>query len=239
MKKRLLDLGCCAGCGADGYTEAGFSVTGVDIALQKNYPYTFRRYDMVDVLDGKTPIKVEDFDVIHASPPCQPFSVLRRLNYGDGQDAITSSTLLKVADRLVALGKPFIIENVPGAHLPDKYKGLKKITLCGQSFNLRVKRHRVFWTNMPIKNRKCRCKKRQKGVNVVGIYGRMNDTIKGVDKRTGNVITGGKTAKNLDDARDAMGMKRIIPWKKLREGIPPRYTKYLGKRAMRYLNNKK
>ena len=52
--------------------------------------------------------------------------------------------------------KPYIIENVVGAPLIDP------IMLCGSSFNLRVRRHRLFESNLKIISVKpfCLIKKR-------------------------------------------------------------------------------
>jgi DNA (cytosine-5)-methyltransferase 1 len=87
MKPRLLDLFCGAGGCSVGYARAGFEVVGVDIKPQVNYPYGFIQADALDVLrtGAVPPARVggsmwtrpgwtEDFDAIHASPPCQAYS---------------------------------------------------------------------------------------------------------------------------------------------------------------------
>jgi DNA (cytosine-5)-methyltransferase 1 len=50
-----------------GYHRAGFDVTGVDIEEQVQYPFTFRRGDALDYVAQHG----REFDLIHASPPCQ------------------------------------------------------------------------------------------------------------------------------------------------------------------------
>ncbi|KKL15711.1 hypothetical protein LCGC14_2502880, partial [marine sediment metagenome] len=86
----LLDLFCCAGGGAKGYHDAGFEIVGVDNKPQPNYPYPFIQMDALEAMDrliagegllandGRT-YYLADFDVIHASPPCQYYSRLRHL----------------------------------------------------------------------------------------------------------------------------------------------------------------
>ena len=65
---KLLDLFCGAGGAGMGYHLAGFEVTGVDIAPQERYPFEFIQGDaMTFPLDG--------YDFIHASPPCQDYSL--------------------------------------------------------------------------------------------------------------------------------------------------------------------
>ncbi|MFE4399475.1 SAM-dependent methyltransferase, partial [Kitasatospora sp. NPDC056808] len=67
LKPRLLDLFCCQGGAAKGYADAGFEVTGVDIRPQPRYPYTFVQAEAVAFVLAHG----AEFDVIHASPPCQ------------------------------------------------------------------------------------------------------------------------------------------------------------------------
>jgi DNA (cytosine-5)-methyltransferase 1 len=47
-------------------------------------------------------------------------------------------------DRLIATGVPYVIENVEGAPLHNPVK------LCGSSFGLAVRRHRLFETTAPV-----------------------------------------------------------------------------------------
>src|SRR5712672_2013630 len=75
VKPRLLDLFCGAGGAAMGYHRAGFDVVGVDIKPQPRYPFEFHQAEAIEYLlaNGWEVIAAE-FDVIHASPPCQAFS---------------------------------------------------------------------------------------------------------------------------------------------------------------------
>jgi DNA (cytosine-5)-methyltransferase 1 len=119
-----------------GYHRAGFDVVGVDIKPQPRYPFEFHQADaMTFPLDG--------FDAIHASPPCQRYSVATVFH--PGRQAQHPDLVDPCRDRLNASGLPWVIENVMGAPLRNP------IMLCGTMFEgLRVYRHRNFETNPPI-----------------------------------------------------------------------------------------
>ena len=76
MANRLLDLFCGAGGAAMGYHRAGFvEIVGVDNAPQPRYPFEFVQGDALEyVLEHG-----HKFDAIHASPPCQAYSIMRNL----------------------------------------------------------------------------------------------------------------------------------------------------------------
>lgn len=128
-KPRLLDLFCGAGGSAVGYARAGFEVVGVDLKSQPRYPFEFHQADaMTYPLDG--------FDAIHASPPCQAYSVAQKLQGNLHPDLIGPTRF-----RLTESGKPYVIENVVGAPL------LKPTLLQGTMFGLRTERKRLFETS--------------------------------------------------------------------------------------------
>ena len=148
MRPRLLDLFYCAGGAATGYHRAGFDVFGVDIDPQPNYPFPMYRADAVNILRGLVGgvrygwLALEDFDAIHASPPCQRFSDLAKRN-GNGDD--WPDLVTPIRELLELTGLPYVIENVEGAPLVDP------IMLCGAMFpELRVYRHRLFESNLPL-----------------------------------------------------------------------------------------
>jgi len=117
----LYDLGCGAGGIAAGYHRAGWQVIGFDIAPQPRYPFKFHRADALTVdLSGA--------DAVHASMPCERWALASRYTTGSRwPDLITP-----LRPRLQASGKPWVMENVPGAPLrPD-------VKLCGCYFGLEV-----------------------------------------------------------------------------------------------------
>ncbi|GIV86605.1 MAG: hypothetical protein KatS3mg054_0634 [Chloroflexus sp.] len=218
---RLLDLFCGAGGAAMGYYRAGFDVTGVDIADQPRYPFRFARSDALDYLDEH----YHEYDVIHASPPCQSYTRIRglvesrlgrKIDYPD----LVSETRLA----LEKTGLPYVIENVPGAPIrPD-------IKLNGLMFGLRVLRERWFETNwfdglQPLLPKKPRGWKTNAFRGMSGFkYGADLICVCGA-----NFV--------LSDAKIAMG----IDWmskKEISQAIPPAYTYYIGSILMEILEQR-
>ena len=214
-RPRLLDLFCCAGGSAKGYHEAGFDVTGVDLAEQPNYRFDFICADALK-LDPKF---LSGFDAIHASPPCQAYSVTaRRTGRGDEWPTLIGP----VREMLSATGLPYVIENVVGAPLEDP------IMLCGTMFpGLRVIRHRLFETNFDItppehrhaEHPLCHTLDKRKPH-----YGKTDEWINFVQ------VNGGGNC-SADAARDAMGIDWMTK-RELNEAIPPAYTRFVGKALM-------
>ena len=67
-----------------GYHHAGYDeITGVDINPQPRYPFTFAQGDALEYL---ATVKKGDFDLIHASPPCQAYSRMRHLPWLKGRE---------------------------------------------------------------------------------------------------------------------------------------------------------
>ena len=83
------------------------------------------------------PFELGDFDAIHASTPCQAWTAYKRRT---GHVAPRPELIGPVREMLEASGVPWVIENVPGAPVTG-------VTLCGSSFGLDVRRHRVFETS--------------------------------------------------------------------------------------------
>lgn len=209
---RLLDLFCGAGGAGMGYHWAGWEVVGVDLDAQRDYPFDFVQADALAVLDGETDLDLDGFDAIHASPPCQRYSVATKQHSPSDHPDLVGP----VRERVQRLGVAYIIENVPGAPL------LNPIRLCGSSFGLDVQRHRLFESNVPLVAPPCnhglqtprfpRPDKRKKSpARVVPVFGSMN------------------YAGDLAVWRRAMGMPWVTRSRGLAEAIPPAFTEYLGR----------
>lgn len=206
VKPRLLDLFCGAGGVSRGYAEAGFEVSGIDLRPQPNYPYEFLQADALEYLDTHGPMV--GFDAIHASPPCQAFTAYRRRGAGVGDSY--PDLIAKTRRLLRATGLPYIIENVPGAPLDNPTQ------LCGSSFGLDVRRHRLFETNWPLLVPPC---------NHSWQTPRFPQATNRTNQR--RTVEVGVWRIPLETQQRAMG----IDWmtrEELSEAIPPAYTRYIG-----------
>lgn len=213
-KPILLDLFCGGGGCSMGYARAGFQVVGVDFEPHPNYPFEFHQADALTFpLDG--------FDVLHASPPCQEYSVTRNLHNTEYPKLIGP-----VRARLQAIGVPYVIENVEGA----RSDMLNPITLCGSQFNLTtwwegygrvgLRRHRLFESNVLIPE----AGPHDHSLRSVPVYGHGPG-----GKREAARWPVRKGAAKA--AREVMG----IDWmtrRELDESIPPAYTEYIGQYLM-------
>jgi DNA (cytosine-5)-methyltransferase 1 len=223
-RPRLLDLFCGGGGCSVGYERAGFDVVGVDAVDQPYYPFEFIRADaMTFPLDG--------FDVVHASPPCQAYSITRHAHQVEHPDLVPA-----MLDRLRAWGGEWIVENVVGAPLPDA------VTLCGSMFDMQtwdhyigqmvqLKRHRLFQSSaLLLAPGPCR---HVKGMRVGGVYGgawSKNRSLDPTIKRTGGY------APPDDVQRELMGID-WMPRRYLNQAIPPRYTEHLGRQLLAALDS--
>lgn len=212
---RLLDLFCGAGGAAMGYHRAGFDeIVGVDINPQPNYPFRFIQADAIEFLDAMIDGR-EDiaYDLIHASPPCQAYSIATvQHRHNDYPDLVDPTR-----ERLQLVGRPYVIENVPGA--PLGYS----ITLCGSTLGLeRIRRHRNFETSWLMMSPGCDHSQLVEPLTVVG------------HSEQGRSYESRSLPHGLDARREAMG----IDWMtrdELTQAIPPAFTQYIGERFLEQL----
>jgi DNA (cytosine-5)-methyltransferase 1 len=211
VKPRLLDLFCGAGGAAKGYHRAGFDVVGVDNREQPRYPFPFVQDDALECLAEFA----SEFDVVHASPPCQAYSTSTR-------DKSRHPALIpELRALLTATGLPYVIENVPGAPLQAP------MLLCGHAFGLPVRRHRLFESNIAMLSPGCFCDSDEP----IGIYG---DHPEELTHRRPDGTRRGRKARTLTEARQAVGIDWMT-WPELKEAIPPAYTQFVGQQLLAYL----
>lgn len=188
-----------------GYRLAGFEVVGVDVEHQPNYPFEFIQRDALAYAAERG----RDFDVIHASPPCQRYCTPSRFN---GNQHTYPDYVAVVRELLKFIGRPWVIENVPGAPL------ISPTILCGTMFGLRAYRHRLFESSDPItapahNPHTAKCSR--------------NGVIPPDDGYF--TITGGRHSRAWTRAAAfAMGVEWMTTTKAVCEAIPPRYTEWIG-----------
>lgn len=219
----LIDLFCGAGGCSRGYHDAGFDVVGVDWRPQPCYPYPMAVMDALAVPVGW----LSGADAIHASPPCQAYSRTMNIRAWDGRAPMLADPPDLVGltrDLLLAAGRPYIIENVPGAPLRGHV-----VQICGAALpGLRVIRHRVFETDWLAF-----------GVPCPGRHPRIevNSFQPGAQRHhvtwTGYMTIAGHIFQRAP-ALDALGVDwDVRPNKTVAQMIPPAYTRHLGRQLLR------
>lgn len=183
-----------------GYYRAGFEVIGVDNRAQPNYPFRFIQADWQEALD-----MLMDFDVIHASPPCQAYSAMSHCR--PGLAATYPDLIAEVRYKLESYGLPYVIENVPGAPLREP------TLLCGQMFGRALYRHRLFETNFPV---------------VAPVH---QDHVLPASRaghwKPGTIMSVAGHFSPVAHARYIMGIEWMTR-DEMGEAIPPAYTEYIG-----------
>lgn len=212
---RLCDLYCGVGGASMGYALAGFDeIVGVDLYPMPNYPFELiTGVHAIDYLQEHA----HEFDVFHASPPCQAYSwAAKRWKNVPRRDLVSVTR-----EALIATGKPYIIENVIGAPL------LNPIRLCGLMFGSlatlehpKVLKHRLFESNISLVEPPH--PKHISGGVPLGYY--ITVAGHGGETKAGNYA--------ISKWQDAMGIDWTTNRHELAEAIPPAYTEYIGKQIL-------
>lgn len=179
-----------------GLHQAGFDVVGVDVKPQPRYPFEFIR---ADVMRDPLP-DFAQFDLIWASPPCQAYSI------ATPDKSIHPDLVGPVRDLLLSSGRPYIIENVPGAPLDATVK------LTGAMFGLPLYRERLFETSFFCLAPQLRDPPGMRHPCLAGNGGRKS---------------GGRAA-----GRAAMGCDWMT-WHGITQAIPPAYSRFLGREFLK------
>jgi len=212
LKPVILDLFCCAGGAGMGYSLAGFDVVGVDISPQPHYPFEFHQSDAIEFASKYA----SQFDAIHASPPCQSFSKYK--NVHKNLPERYPNLIPQTREELTKSRKPYIIENVPGAPLTNY------IVLCGSSFGLPIRRHRLFETSFFVWG--MACAHHWQKPQYPSSTGRRPMSRKTMEIGSWDIP--------VKQQREGMG----IDWmslEELAEAIPPAYTQYIGTQLLQSL----
>ena len=204
---RLLDLFCGAGGAAMGYYRAGFDhIVGVDIEPQPRYPFEFVQGDALEYLRNEW---LADFDLIHASPPCQAYSLASKQWRKNGKHY--PDLLDETRNLLLQTGIHYVIENVPGAPL------INPVVLNGAMFGMNIERVRLF---------ECSFK-----VDFFLLPQNKKPVKMGRPVKEGDVLQPVGHFSNVPYAQKEMD----IDWmgqKDLAQAIPPAYTEFIGRQIL-------
>jgi DNA (cytosine-5)-methyltransferase 1 len=219
VRPRLLDLFCGAGGAGMGYHRAGFEVVGVDIEPQPNYPFKFHQGDALHFLAGRW----QEFDAIHASPPCQGYLNLGAVNRAQGRAYNHPYLIAETRALLLMSGLPYVIENVADAkpHLR------KPVRVCGTGLWLPLRRHRLFESNVPLVG--VPCAHDRYTVPRYWTGWRPNG-----EHRLSTVVQVYGNAGGREEWPAAMSIDWMTP-KEMCEAIPPAYTEHVGRQVVAHV----
>lgn len=263
MIRRLLDLCAAQGAAGVGYERAGFAVYAVelDATVAKRNPFPMHVGDAMEVLriliaggtvafthkDGRVEhLALADFDVIHASPPCQAYTIATagNLKAREKYERLISA----MRPLLEATGLPWVIENVENAksHMIDPIK------LCGRMFGLEaddadgvrlvLDRHRLFESNIALTAPEhpehgdeqvggvyggSRRAKREEGESLASVAPRDRHAAR--NERGGGYVPRSKSVQEALLGVDWMTQRARF------ECIPPVYAEYVGRQLLAHI----
>lgn len=229
----VLDMYACEGGAGEGYRQAGATlVVSLDLEPRTRNPHGVIRADVLEL----TPRFIRQFDLVHASPPCQG---LTEMNNDKSQwvNLIAPTRAL-----LEEAGVPYVLENVRAArpHLinPVSLFGTMfdchMVTSEGQRFVL--SRERLFETNWGLTAPPNPGPGGYPIANVFGAHLRARSKA----YRTGNGTGRTRDFPGEDKpalARQLMGM----PWATMHgmsEAVPPAYTRFIGQQFLERMRQK-
>lgn len=166
---------------------------------------------------------LQQFDAVHASPPCQRYSSASRVS---GTWQAHPDLLPVVRNALVKYAPVWVTENVIGSPSSPT-----SALMCGVAFGLKVFRHRLFDCSHVLLSAGCPGHgSRRIGVDgFVSVYGH----------GCGGLRDRGKPCQNLQKKADwVAGMG--IDWmtrSELSQAIPPAYTEFIGRQLITILDN--
>lgn len=199
---KILDLFSGAGGAAMGYHQAAedlgveHEITGIDIKPMLRYPFRHIVADALEYLAAHG----SEYDFIHASPPCQAYSLGAQRWDRDYPDLLADTERA-----LMMLGRPFVIENVERAPFT-----LPTVTLCGIQFGLNVIRHRRFASNVLLM-----------GMAHAQPHPRRGEFVTCAGH-------GGNGSNSYAVWAQAMGVDWMSK-PELAQAVPPAYTRYIGR----------
>lgn len=237
-RPRLLDLFRGEGGASQGYVDAGFDVTGVDLKpLGHRGPGRFIQGDALAYLAEHG----REYDAIHASPPCQGYTIATA---GNPAARAKHVRLIAATRELLKLtGRPWVIENVEQA----RSQMVDPIMLCGRMFDLRaddadghplvLDRHRLFESNVPLV---APAHPKHGDEQVAGVYGGSrrsskpnatpaDDRYAARYERHGGYVPRSKNVQQALLGIDWMSVKGM------QESIPPAYAQHIGEQLLAHV----
>lgn len=204
---RCLDLFCGAGGAGEGYSLAGFDVTGIDIVPQPKNPHKFILSDAILYLLEHG----HEYDFIHASPPCQAYTKACKQWRKSGVEY--PDLIAETRNALKKVGKPWVIENVPDSPL------INPILLNGSVFGINVHRPRLFEASFPLPQ---------------PMVKKMSPVKMGRPIKEGDIVQPVGHFSGVRYAAKEMGLE-WMGQKELAQAIPPVYTKWIANEFLRSL----